>query len=246
MIKFIRLLHLSYAVFTTGLYFFFIFFPLVFTSGVIKDKVKRLRIITPLWKILGKVILQISCLTKIDFVDQRKNPEKHPRGLYIANHQSMMDIPLVLGYFVIPPIFKKELLKIPFFGLACKISTAIPVDRKDRHSRYKVVQECQKRLLDGRAVQYYPEGTRSKTGFPKGHEDVKLKLVEYAYNHNIPVTAFSIIGTPKILNKYGFIIPFTKTKFIVAEVFEPKNYGSSEEFCFEAWKKVQDNFKAFA
>ena len=244
--KILGIIHLSYAVLITGLYFFIIFFPLVFVSSLIKDKKKRLRTITPLWNGFGKVIMNLSCFCKIDFVDQREKPQKYPQGLYIANHQSMMDIPLVLCYYIIPPIFKKEILKIPFFGLACKISTAIPVDRKDKNSRQNVIKECQRRLLDGQAVQYYPEGTRSRDGKPKNLKDIKLRLVDFAYDNNIPVTSFTIIGTPSILNKYGFIRPFTTVHFIISKEFLPKDFQSKEDFTQATWNKISDNFEKYS
>lgn len=244
--RILGIIHLSYAVLVTVFYFFTLFFPLIFISSLIKDKKKRLQTITPLWNGFGKIIMKISCFCKIDFIDQRESPSKYPKGLYIANHQSMMDIPLVLSYFIIPPIFKKEILKVPFFGLVCKISTAIPVDRKDKNSRQNVVKECQRRLLDGQAVQYYPEGTRSRSGRPKELEEVKLRLVDFAFENNITVTAFTIIGTPSILNKYGFIRPFTRVRLIVSKEFKPKDFSTKEEFTKATWLKVSENFNQFS
>jgi 1-acyl-sn-glycerol-3-phosphate acyltransferase len=243
--RLIKILHLSYASALTAAYFFAIFFPVVLFSAAIKDKIKRLRFISPFWVMFGRVIMKYSCLAKIESMDKReiKIQNEAPKGLYIANHQSMMDIPLVLNKFCIPPIMKSEILKIPFFGLACKISTAIPVDRKDKNSRVNVVRECQRRLLDGQAVQYYPEGTRSRLGRPKDYKDVKLKLVEYAFNNNVPVTTISIKGTDTILNKYGFINPFHEIKICLSDTIDPKDFESSEEFSKYCWEQVENNFK---
>jgi 1-acyl-sn-glycerol-3-phosphate acyltransferase len=246
--KLIKILHLSYACALAATYFFTIFFPLVFISGAIKDKKKRLRFIAPLWIIFGKIIMKFSCLAKVEIIDKRSDEEKNsiPKGLYIANHQSMMDIPLVLNLFCIPPIMKKELLKIPFFGLACKISTGIIVDRKDKNSRINVVRECQKRLMDGQAVQYYPEGTRSRLGHPKEYKDAKLKLVQFSFNNDIPVTTISIKGTDTTLDKYGFINPFHKVQVCLSQTINPRDFKSSEEFCEYCWKQVEENFKNFS
>jgi 1-acyl-sn-glycerol-3-phosphate acyltransferase len=243
--KLIKILHLSFACSLAAAYFFGIFFPVIFFSGTIKDKKKRLRFISPFWVFFGRVIMKYSCFAKIDSTDNRdlKTQVEAPKGLYIANHQSMMDIPLVLTKFCIPPIMKNEILKIPFFGLASKISTAIPVDRKDKNSRVNVVRECQRRLLDGQAVQYYPEGTRSRLGRPKDYKDVKLKLVEYAYNNDVPVTTISIKGTDTILNRYGFINPFHDIKICLSNTIFPKDFDSSEEFSRYCWDQVQNNFK---
>lgn len=39
------------------------------------------------------------------------------KRLYIANHQSYIDIPLIITKFQVPPIMKKEVLYIPIIGL---------------------------------------------------------------------------------------------------------------------------------
>lgn len=243
--KLIKILHLTYGSFITAFYFFVIFFPGILMTGLIKDKKKRLKFITPFWIGFGRIIMQPACLTKLEIIDKRTKEAQAniPTGLYIANHQSMMDIPVLLSKFVIPPIMKKEILKVPFFGLACKISMAIAVDRKDKKSRINVVRECQKRLLDGRAVQYYPEGTRSRLGHPKDYKDAKMKLAEFAYKNNIPVTAMSIKGTDTILNKYGFVNPFHSVKLYLAKAIEPKDFDDMEEFCEHCWSQVQENYK---
>ena len=44
---------------------------------------------------------------------------------------------------------KKEIMKIPLFGIVAKASGAMPVDRKDRNSRANILKmSFKKRMLD--------------------------------------------------------------------------------------------------
>ena len=85
----------------------------------------------------------------------------------LVKHQSTYEtflmpaiMPRPLAY-----VFKKELLKVPFFGWSIGALDMIHIDRAQRSRAFHKVVEQGKRLLDqGTWVIMFPEGTRIKRG----------------------------------------------------------------------------------
>jgi 1-acyl-sn-glycerol-3-phosphate acyltransferase len=88
-------------------------------------------------------------------------------AILLVKHQSLWEtfsmialMPHPLAY-----VFKKELLRIPFFGWAIGSLDMIHIDRKQGAQAFNKVVEQGKRLLDkGTWVIMFPEGTRTARG----------------------------------------------------------------------------------
>src|SRR5690606_14078866 len=234
------LLQIKAAIITLFLLIFMLF-PACFLAAPFPLKY-RLKFICPFWKIFATLVLKWGTHSKLDIQEDNRSPEfkTNPSyGLYIANHQSFVDIPLMATMFQIPPIMKKEVLYLPIFGLVAWASGSMPVSRSKGGSRKKVFKMCRDRLLkDKLAVQYYPEGTRSKDGFPRSFDVIKTPLMSLAYNNGIPVIPTSLYGTCEILTDKGNIRTGKHLGIIVHKEVDPKNFESSEEFLQFCWNKV--------
>lgn len=94
--------------------------------------------------------------------------ENLPPGgaVLVANHQSVVDIPMLLAAFPRPVGFlaKRELGEIPLFGKAMAAAGNLFVDRDDPRDAVRMLREAGARLHDGRLVVVFPEGTRSGDG----------------------------------------------------------------------------------
>ncbi len=202
----------------------------------------RNALINPFWKVFCALILRFPLRTKLHIEDRRRL-KNLTQGLYIVNHQSMMDIPLFSYNHQIPPLMKHEILYIPLFGLVGLVSGAITVKRKDPDSRKKSLIQVQKRLKADLPVQYYPEGTRSKTGYPKEYKDIYKTLLDYCFNEKITVTPCSMYGTKNVLNKDGSVNYGTDLGFITHEELEPVKFSNKEEFSLACWEKVASGYK---
>lgn len=202
----------------------------------------RLKIVSPVWAICSRILLRSACGATVDIIEDHRSPEisgRIPYGLYVANHQSFIDIPLITSVYQAPPIMKKEVLHIPIFGWLGWISGALPVSRGKHDSRKKVFAKTKYRILVDRVgVQVYPEGTRSKNSEPKEFKNLKRTLFMFAYNEKIPLIPTSIYGTRGILSANGRINQGKHIGIIVHKEIDPKDFSSSEEFCRTCWEKV--------
>lgn len=97
-------------------------------------------------------------------VEGRENVPRSGPLLVTSNHVSYLDPPVVAG--VIPReigfVAKRELFTVPVLGSLIRTLNAMPLDRSrlsveelDRYGAF---------LKDGKALLYFPEGTRSRTG----------------------------------------------------------------------------------
>jgi 1-acyl-sn-glycerol-3-phosphate acyltransferase len=122
----------------------------------------------------------------------------HPACIFIANHQSMVDIWAMIRVLPAPTRFvaKRELFRIPVFGWALAASGCIPIDRRDRAEAIRSLRRAANRIRAGRPVVLYPEGTRSRDGrlqpFKKGAFHLALAA-------GVPVVPVAITGSFRVL-----------------------------------------------
>jgi lysophosphatidate acyltransferase len=211
----------------------------------------RLKITGPVWRLFGRLMLTWGCHAKISISEDYRSPEfggTPCSGLYVANHQSYMDIPLMITLYQAPPIMKKEVLYIPIFGQMAWISGAIPVSRSSGSSRRKVFERAKKRILkEHMGLQVYPEGTRSKDSLPKKFTEIRKTLLVFAFNEKIPVIPTSMYGTRGILTSKGNIKTGRHVGIIVHKEIHPTNFATVDEFAQACWNKViegHDEMKA--
>lgn len=218
-----------------------VIYAVITSIGNIK---RRMAIIMIGWRIWGKTVINWSCLADVYQEDHRTDEEIKQRplsGLHISNHMSFLDIPLTLLHFQIPPIMKKQVLYIPLFGFLGWASGSLIVDRKQKNSRKKALKAAIERLTVHKvALHYYPEGTRSKTGKPRSHDQIKDALIRIAYKENIPVYPSSLYGTFGSLK--GGLQLFSKLGIINHAKVLPENFESAEDFVKHCWGTVSDGY----
>lgn len=192
------------------------------------------------WKFGSNLMVRVGLLCSPIKIDRRSAAYKSnfSQALYISNHLSMWDIPLIITTYQIVPILKKELMHIPIFGLIAKASTAIPVDRQNSASRSAVVKEVYNRLKMGLPIQFYPEGTRSRNHYPKPISEIKTTLLELAYKENIAVIPSAIWGTQFINSKYGITNFPVKLGIIVQREIYPADFPNAQAFIQACWENV--------
>jgi 1-acyl-sn-glycerol-3-phosphate acyltransferase len=143
-----------------------------------------------------------------------------PPYLFMANHQSALDIYVLLATMPIPFKFiaKRELFAIPFLGWAIKRARYISIDRENPREALKAIEDAAQKIREGLTVLIFPEGTRSKDGhllpFLKGGFSL-------AGRAQVPVVPIAIIGTSDLHPTGSVLIPPKKTGHIIIRVGKP-------------------------
>jgi len=131
--------------------------------------------------------------------------ENLPSGgaVLVANHQSIVDIPMLLSAFPRPVRFlaKRELGKIPLFGRAMAAAGNLFVDREDPRDAVRMMRDVGARLHDGGLVVVFPEGTRSGDG---SIGEFRPGAFYLAQKSGAPVVPVYIDGGCRAIPKGGF------------------------------------------
>ncbi|KAF5766313.1 putative 1-acylglycerol-3-phosphate O-acyltransferase [Helianthus annuus] len=124
-------------------------------------------------------------------------PPKNSPAVYVANHQSFLDIYalLTLGRNL-KFISKTAIFLFPIVGWAMFLMGVIPLKRMDSRSQLQTLKRCMEIVKNGGSVFFFPEGTRSKDGrlgnFKKGAFSIAAKT-------GVPVVPITLVGTGKIM-----------------------------------------------
>ena len=161
---------------------------------------KPLHKIARLW---GKSILVVSRI-KVS-VKGLANIDPSSPYIYMPNHQSNFDIPVLLGHLTVQFrwLAKMELFKIPIFGRAMRKAGYISIDRNDRESAFGSLEVAAKKIKSGVSVLIFPEGTRSRDGKIRSFKKGGFVM---AVDAGVPIVPVVITGTRAIMSKDKFRI----------------------------------------
>lgn len=143
----------------------------------------------------------------------RKAVDKKSSYIYTSNHTSFLDIPgLSLG---IPtqfrPLAKKELLKIPVFGLIVRVACVI-VDRSNPQSRKDSINKLTMQIREGISPLIFPEGTQNRTNEPlQPFYDGAFKI---AIDTQTPILPIIVVGAGKLMKPSSILMRPGKIKVI--------------------------------
>ena len=169
-----------------------------------------------------------SKLTLIHYeIHGRENIKKNESYIFTCNHTSFLDSPGIA--LTIPthwrPLGKKELLKIPVFGVLLK-KIAIIVDRSNAKSRKESLDHMIKVLKAGVSILIFPEGTMNRTN------EVLQPFYDGAFRIAIqtqrPILPMVVINAGKLLPPTKWIARPGKIKVYAGEPVSPKGMTLKE------------------
>ena len=145
--------------------------------------------------------LRIACvITGVKLKVHNKEVIEAGKGyLFVANHQSFLDISIILTSVNYLSFFAKiELLRWPFFGFAMKNNHGIFLDRKKPKDIRFIKDTLKEKINQGISYCVFPEGTRGLNGkllpFKKG-------ILKFAYDAKVPIIPITIVNAWTILPK---------------------------------------------
>jgi 1-acyl-sn-glycerol-3-phosphate acyltransferase len=126
--------------------------------------------------------------------------------VYMSNHQSHLDIPMLYATLPSPTIRmlgKKELFEIPLWGRGLRAAEFIEVDRSNHVAAMRSIEDAARLVRDGVSIYLAPEGTRSRDG---RIGTLKKGGFHLAAGTGAPIVPVAIRGTIDILPRGGKVM----------------------------------------
>lgn len=147
------------------------------------------------------------------------NIPKDTAVVFVANHQSNFDIPLMISS--VPGtkgfIAKKEILKMPLVRDWMQLMQCVFIDRSNIRQQVKAISEGVQTLKNGQSIVVFPEGTRSVDGNLNEFKPGSLKL---ATKSGSPIVPVAIINSRGLMPKGRMIITPASVKVVILNPIE--------------------------
>jgi len=155
------------------------------------------------------------CAIKIE-ISGLENIPKNTAIILASNHQGIMDIPILIGHIPLNFNFltKKELFKIPFFGLDLVIRGDIAIDRGVRENAEKSLDKAGRHILKNKNIHIFPEGTRSRDG---NLGSFKSGVIRLAAMTKAPILPIAISGSYNIIPKGKLSVTPSKVNLVIGK-----------------------------
>ncbi|MDP3790232.1 MAG: lysophospholipid acyltransferase family protein [Candidatus Omnitrophota bacterium] len=170
----------------------------------------------------------------------QKNLLKNETVVYMANHQSDLDWPVIFRAIPGRYLFlaKKELFDVPAFGTYMRIQKYIPIERDKIRKSLKTYQTVIGLIKSGNSIVIYPEGTRSYN-----KELQKFKSFSFAFLQEARVRAVPVVidGSINIQKKGSKLIRPGNVKVTILPPvsFDDIYHLETKEFCSVASERVR-------
>jgi 1-acyl-sn-glycerol-3-phosphate acyltransferase len=114
--------------------------------------------------------------------------------LFVGNHQSYFDIPVLLACMEAPTAFvaKDSLGKVPLVGPLLRMLNCVLLNRDDLRQGMEAIRQTSDRLKAGLNMVIFPEGTRSRSDTMGEFKKGSLKAATMA---SAPIVPFRLDGT---------------------------------------------------
>lgn len=221
--------------------FMIIFLPLIVVPIVIGQRYGN---IAYFGLLLWSWVFSILTFIRYD-ISGRENIESGQSYIYTSNHTSFLDLPGLR--IAIPtqfrPLAKKELLKIPVFGLIARVTTVV-VDRTSNESRKKSIAKLREHIRDGLSLLIFAEGTQNRTDQPlQPFYDGAFRL---AIETQTPIMPVVVLNAGKLMPPSSINLRPGRIKVVFGEpisVSENVNIKVLKESTFEIMLKMLEEHR---
>lgn len=126
--------------------------------------------------------------------------------LFMSNHQSNFDIPILMSAFdqlQVRWVSKREVRKVPIIGLCMQRTQQVLVDRESPTQAVAVIRQVKTLLDAGISAVFFPEGTRTRDG---RLQEFKPGGFAVAVEAGVPVAPITVKGSRAIWPPGGLYI----------------------------------------
>ena len=200
------------------------FFVWIVSPLIDRDK----RLTHPIHSLWAKTVLLFSPYMRVR-VEGSERLEHGKAYVFVANHQSLADILVVLHLnHPFKFIAKKELFWIPFLGWALSIAGYIPLVRGNPLSGKQATEKARGYLRRGMSVLFFPEGTRSPDG---AIHRFKVGAFKIALEEDMSVVPVVINGTRDVIQKGSFMMG--RTEEVTIRIGDPIRLSGKDNLTIE-------------
>ncbi|PHE81861.1 1-acyl-sn-glycerol-3-phosphate acyltransferase [Bacillus pseudomycoides] len=217
--------------------FFKIFYLIVIVIGItprlwrIKRKAQTMspqekdRLVYKTTNWFGKKMVRVAGSTVQ--VNGIENVPKDKPVLVVSNHQSDMDIPVLLGYLNKPIGFvsKAEIKKFPIVPTWMELMNCVFMDRSNRRQSLQAIKDGIELLKNGHSIVIFPEGTRSKAG---EMGEFKAGSFHLAVKAGVAILPVTVDGTYKMFETNGNRMKPAHATVTISKPITPEQYASMD------------------
>jgi len=147
--------------------------------------------------------------------------------VFCANHQSHMDIPIILVALPVQFRFlaKKQLFDVPFLGWHLRRSGQVSIDRENPRAAVKSIRAAAKQIQLGTPVVIFPEGGTSRDGMIHPFKGGGFVLATQAAVDVIPVT---VRGSRQVLVPDTYHVKSGNVEVIIGPPISSRDLSADE------------------
>ncbi len=185
------------------------------------------------------------CLTRIfrarlDVRGKEHLPVDDRGFLYVSNHQSYVDILVLMVALKTAAFLSKKLVRwIPVLGACAYAGGSVFLDRKDKDSRSRALREVLRMCRESVGVVVFPEGTRSTDGSLR--ERIQPGLIRAAHEADLKVIPVALDGTgdvfPKEMDRVTLDVD---VRVKIGAPLDPADYPTREAWVDAVWGAVKE------
>lgn len=137
-----------------------------------------------------------------------ENIPKEGSVVFVANHQSYLDIPLIISSsgMVMGFIAKYEILRVPMLSGWMKLLQCVFLKRKSPHQSVEAMNKGVETIKKGYSLVIFPEGHRSRSNEIKQFHHGSFKL---AFRSGVPIIPVTIDGSFHLYEEHKKPMPGT-------------------------------------
>ena len=181
--------------------------------------------------------------TKVHVVGREHIPKDRRGHLYICNHQSIVDIVVLIDALSTVAFLAKNMVKwVPIAGPCAYAAGSIFVKRGDGSSHRKALKETLRMCRESTAVVIFPEGTRSSDG--EIRSQIYPGTIRFAHRLGIKIIPVGLDGTAEVVPKsHDRVVRKQPIAVHIGKPMDPADYPDAKSWVDATWDKVRELFE---
>jgi 1-acyl-sn-glycerol-3-phosphate acyltransferase len=157
--------------------------------------------------------------------------------IYVSNHQSTIDIPVLFVAIPVPFRFaaKKALQYVPFLGWYLKLAGFPMIDRHNHRDAVETLDRAGAQIRSGSSIVMFPEGTRSRDGvvlpFKKGPFSLAMRAA-------VPIVPVTIHGAGTLMPKNSWTITPGPIRVRLGRPIDPVAFKDDRDALIRAVRSI--------